>query len=418
MAQSHSGSTRQSLPGEPLSESADSSRPAWTPSLALLLAAVFSVDALTALVVIAYSNTYLIDVREAPSSYPAYALGIYGLVKLITAPAGGWMLDRLGMRKVVAIVWSVQVAGLICIVGTATARGFLVGVGLLSTGIAISWLLLFHALGDARDPSARGSATAYMGLISVAATAAGVGAAALISETSYWRLAFGLAFVLASGAAILMLWLFGGWQRPLASAVRPEPETAPLSPMTQRTKLVAGAMIFAHFVLVTATLAVFGPFVLRTLDLTLLHAGILLIPAGLAGAGTMVAVGRRSQHGRRLREVALLYGVAAASLLAIAVASNELLFALGAIPFAAALGGAQPLLNASLLDVSHADERGSTGRALGWLFFAEGLGSVAGPLLVGIVIALSGVREGMVAVGLTGSALGVGALLGSKRVRL
>ena len=34
-------------------------------------------------------------------------------------------------------------------------------------------------------------------------------------------------------------------------------------------------MIFAHFVLVTATIAVFGPFVLRTLDLSLFETGVL-----------------------------------------------------------------------------------------------------------------------------------------------
>lgn len=355
---------------------------------------------------------------HAPSAYPAYALGIYGLVKLITAPAGGWVLDRVRIRTVVAFVWGIEACGLALIVATASAHGFLVGVGLLSAGIAVSWLILFHALGDARDATARGSATAYMGLTSVAATVAGVGAAALISETHYWRLAFGLAFVLATVSAVLMGWLFVGRGKPgrLARRVVSHAERAPA--MEHRTKVIAGTMIFAHFVLVTATIAVFGPFVLRTLDLTLLQAGILLIPAGLAGAGSMVVVGRRSKHGNRLREVAMLYALAAGAVLVIAGVRDELLFALLAVPFAIALGGAQPLLNASLLDVSHADERGSPGTALGWLFFAEGLGSVAGPMLVGGVIALGGVREGMVAVGLAGVGLAIGALLGSKAVRL
>lgn len=379
---------------------------------------MFSVDALTALVVLAYSNPYLIDVLQAPSSYPAYALGIYGLVKLITAPVGGWVLDRVGMRSCVALVLAIEAGGLALIVGTANADGFLAGVGLLSTGIAVSWIVLFHALGDARDATSRGSATAYMGLTSVGGTGAGVGAAALISETSHWRLAFALAFILASASACLMFWLFARWRPPGAVAAIPMAHQALQPPMERSTKLVAGSMIFAHFVLMTATLAVFGPFVLRTLGLSLLHASILLMPAGLAGAGAMVVVGRRSKHGKRLREVALLYSVAAVALLAIAGVRSELLLAVGAIPFAIALGGAQPLLNASLLDVSHGGERLRTGSALGWLFFAEGLGSVVGPLLVGAVIAFGGVREGMVAVGLTACALAAGALVGSKTVRL
>ena len=375
-------------------------------------------DALTALVVIAYSNTYLIDIRQAPSAYTAYARGIYGLVKLITAPLGGWVLDRMRIRNVIAFVWGIEASGLALIVATASARGFLGGVALLSTGIAVSWLVLFHALGDARDAEARGSATAYMGLTSAAATGAGVGIAALISETSYWRLAFATGFVLACISVGLMARIFVGWRSFDDVAVPRWVDADHSPPMEHRTKLVAGAMIFAHFVLVTATIAVFGPFVLRTLDLTLLHAGILLAPAGCAGALAMVVIGRRSRHGNRLREVALLYAVAAGAILIIAAVQEELVFGLAAIPFAIALGGAQPLLNASLLDVSHADQRVSTGTALGWLFFAEGLGSVAGPLLVGSVIALGGVREGMVALGLTGCGLAIGALLGSKTVRL
>ncbi len=387
----------------------------------LLLAAVFSVDALTALVVIAYSNTYLIDIRQAPSAYPAYALGIYGLVKLITAPVGGWVLDRVRMRTVIAFLWGTEASGLALIVTTASARGFLGGVALLSTGIAVSWLVLFHALGDARDATTRASATAYLGLTSAAATAAGFGAAALLSETRHWRLAFGVGFVLATVAAGLMAWMFTGWRRnagdDCADSTRAT-GAAGSPPMEHRTKVIAGTMLFAHFVLVTATIAVFGPFVLRTLSLSLLHSGLLLMPAGLAGAGAMVVVGRRSKHGNRLREVAVLYAVGAVAILTIAGVRDELFFALATIPFAIALGGAQPLLNASLLDVSHANERGNPGRALGWLFFAEGLGSVAGPLLVGGVIAFGGVREGVVAVGLAAGGLAIGALLGSKTVRL
>ncbi|MEO8219132.1 MAG: MFS transporter [Acidobacteriota bacterium] len=417
MARSLTGSGHPNPPGGTPFEAADSSG-TWTPSLRLLLAAVFSVDALTALVVIAYSNTYLIDIRQAPSAYPAYALGIYGLVKLITAPVGGWLLDRVRIRTVIVFVWGIEASGLAIIVATASARGFLGGVGLLSTGIAISWLILFHALGDARDAEARGSATAYMGLTSAAATGAGVGIAALISETSYWRLAFGVGLVLASISVGLMARLFLGRRPagPVAPLAPAAMDAAP--PMEHRTKIIAGTMIFAHFVLVTATIADFGPFVLRTLDLTLLHAGILLVPAGFAGAASMVVIGRRSKHGNRLKEVAVLYAVAAIAIFAIARVGDELLFGLIAIPFAISLGGAQPLLNASLLDVSHADQRSSTGQALGWLFFAEGLGSVAGPLLVGTVIALGGVREGMVALGLIGCGLAIGAMLGSKSVRL
>jgi MFS family permease len=48
-------------------------------------------------------------------------------------------------------------------------------------------------------------------------------------------------------------------------------------------------------------------------------------------------------------------------------------------------------MGATILDVSHGGEQKAS--VLGWLFFAQGIGSVAGPVLVGLVISLLGVRE-------------------------
>src|SRR6185312_8774850 len=147
---------------------------------------------------------------------------------------------------------------------------------------------------------------------------------------------------------------------------------------------------------VTATIAAFGPFVLRTLDLTLLRAGGVLVPAAGAAALGMFLAGRWSRRGNRLREVAVLYALGSGAVLAAAAVHNPWLFGLVAIPLAFSVGGAQPLLNASLLDVSHSADQ--TGTVLGWLFFAEGLGSVTGPVIIGAVISVSGVRDAVVAI--------------------
>ena len=94
MARSPMKPGQANSPGGALEPLTNAGSGPWTPSLRVLLAAVFSVDALTALVVIAYSNSYLIDVLRASSAYPAYALAIYGFVKLVTAPAGGCSSPR------------------------------------------------------------------------------------------------------------------------------------------------------------------------------------------------------------------------------------------------------------------------------------------------------------------------------------
>lgn len=369
---------------------------------------------MTGLVVIAFANSYLIETRHAPASYPAYALGIYGFVKLVAAPVGGWLLDRVRAGTVVGFICGIELLGLAVILVTATANGFLVGVGLLSTGIAVAWLLVFHALGEASEADVRASATAYVGLTSAAATAFGFAIAAVVAETSHWRIAFFVALALASVSSLLLWRLYPASHR-IGRAERAfESETPPID---RRRQLVAGAVIFGHFVAVTATLAVFGPFVIRTLGLSLLQAGVLLLPAGGVAAASMFIAGRVSKPDNRLHEVAMLYAVGAVAVIAAAGVHSHWLFALLAIPLGLSIGGSQPLLNASMLDVSHSANR--TGTVLGWLFFAEGLGSVVGPMLIGEMIDISGtVRAGMVLLAIIDGMIVVLALTGSRVARL
>lgn len=386
-----------------------------SPRIATLLAVVFTIDCMTALVVIAFSNSYLIETRHAPASYPGYALGIYGAVKLVSAPVGGWLLDRVRAGTVVVFIFVIELLGLALILATGTANGFLVGVGLLSTGIAVAWLIVFHALGDASDADVRASATAYVGLTSAAATAAGFGAAAVIAETSYWQAAFALAIVLSTVSATVLWQLYPPGQHVGRVAVAVESRLIPV--VTRRRQLIAAAVIFGHFVAVTATIAVFGPFVVQTLGLTLLQAGVLLLPAAAVAAGAMVLAGHLSRPDNRLREVAALYAVGAVAVLAAATVERGWVFGLVAIPLALWVGGSQPLLNASLLDVSHSADR--TGTVLGWLFFAEGLGSVVGPLVIAVVISLTdSVRVGVVTLSVLDAAIVLLAIYGSRVTRL
>ncbi len=379
--------------------------------LAVLLAAVFAIDAMTGLVVIAFGNSYLIETRHAPASYPAYALGIYGLVKLLAAPIGGRVLDHVRAGFIVLCVVAIELLGLGIILGTASANGFLAGIAFLSAGIAIAWLIVFHALGDASAVEMRAAATSYLGLTSAIATGTGFGIAAVVGATPYWPAAFFVAivFAVASGGLLARLYPFGGHIGRLQGHTRTD------RPIDRRAQVISATIVFAHFVAVTATIAAFGPFVLRVLGLTLLRAGILLIPAAAAAALGMFLAGRWSRHGNRLRDIALLYLLGAVAVLAAAAVETPWVFAVIAVPLALSIGGAQPLLNASVLDVSQSAEQ--TGTALGWLFFAEGLGSVAGPAAIGLIIFLLGVREAVVAISILDGLIVVLALAGSRATR-
>ncbi len=378
------------------------------------LGCVFAIDVLAMLVVIAYGSAYLIDVLDASPSYPAYSLGVYGLVKLVTAPIGGRFLDRSSIRAGVVAAIALNLIGLGLMLAWHSPVGYVAGVAFLSAGIAFSWLAVFHILGVATVPATRARITSHMSITSAVATACGFGIGGLLGDA--WQ----VAFIVGIGCAVIagsLLYLVAG----VASRTRAETSAAerhpspiqPPAPIAARMQAVAATNGLAHSAAIAGVGGVFGPFVLHTLDLTLLQGSIALLPGIGAGALAMWFAGRRSRHGRRLRELAVCYAIGAAGLLALAFTGAWYTFAGVALLLGVAIGGATPLMGATILDVSH----GGEGKAsiLGWLFFAQGIGSVAGPVLVGLVISLLGVREAVLFLALFDVVI-VGVLLASARL--
>ncbi len=166
------------------------------------LGCVFAIDVLAMLVVIAFGSVYLIDVLDSPPSYPAYSLGVYGLVKLITAPIGGRFLDLAPARVGVVIAFALNMVGLGFMLAWHQALGFVIGVAFLSGGIAFSWLVVFHVLGVATEPATRARLTSVMAIVSAAATACGFAGGGLIGDA--WQVAFSVGIVCALAAGILL----------------------------------------------------------------------------------------------------------------------------------------------------------------------------------------------------------------------
>lgn len=370
-----------------------------------VLAAAFLLDALTMFVVVAYGSAYLLDTLAAPPAYPGYALALYGLVKLAGALGGGWALQRAGATATAMVAGALLLAGPVVMLIGASVTGFLVGVGVVSAGVAVAWLVVYLAAGATTTGDGRGLAAAYLGLTSAVASATGIGLAAMFSLAESWRAAFGLGVALAAIGALALLRAAGAAQE----ALRAHPRQPRLPAARPSMSVPVVVLVFAHFVLLSTVLAAYGPFALRTLDLSLTIALLAAAPAALAGAAMMVAAGRGSQHGGRLRRASPLYAFAAIGAMAALFAHGPLGFGLAAAPLAIGMAGTLPLINAGLMDSSQSVRR--PGEALGVLFFAEGLGSVVGPALIAAVVTLGGVRPSLVAV--SGCALALGALAGA-----
>lgn len=378
-----------------------------------VLAAVFALDVLTALIITGYGNSYLLKTLDAPAAYPAFALGIYGFVKLATAPLAGRLTDRARPAVSVALAGALQAGGVGTMLAVGTAEGFIAGAGILSAGTTLMWLLVFRALADALPLEARGVATAYLGLTSAVSIGLGFAAAALLAESES-SVVFLIGIALAAGSAALLWPVFARGVRS-----RPQPraeETAIEDARDRRAERVGAIVVFTHFLAVNATVVAFSPFALDLLDLTLLQLALLLAPAAVAAGLSMLVTGRRSRHGRRLHEAVPLYVVGAVALLLTALTSHWAWFALGMTAVGVAIGGSTPLLNSARIDV--ATITGTPGRVLGRLLFAEGLGSVLGPVAVGLVITAAGIRAGALAAGLAFIALAVLTSVAARAVRL
>ncbi len=382
-------------------------------SVRSILVAVFALDVLTTLIVTGYGNSYLLKTLDAPPSYPAFALGVYGFVKLVTAPMGGRLTDRARPAISVALAGALQAGGIGIMLVVGTAKGFIVGAGVLSAGTTLMWLLVFRALAVSVAPAGRGSATAYLGLTSVSAVGLGFAAAALLAEAGS-AVVFVTGIVFGCGSAVL-LWRVSVGAADLR-ARREVAASAREASVPRRVEAIAGGVAFTHSLAVSATFVAFSPFALDLLDLTLLKLGALLAPAAIAGGLTMLAAGRRSLEGQRLREAAPLYALGAVALLLTAFTSHWGWFGLGMTALGVAIGGTTPLLTSIRIDLSTATA--APGQLLGGLIFAEGLGSVAGPVVVGLVISAGDIRAGALVAGIAFAVLALLSGVAARTVRL
>jgi MFS family permease len=362
----------------------------------LLMAAAFALDAIAGMVVLGFGNAYLIETVKAPDAYPAYAIAIYGVVKLMTAPPGGWLLERVNGGTVAVAGGVAAVTGLMVVVATGTAGAYLAAIALVSAGQSLAWLALYHAFSEHHDGETRAAATALMGIVSAGATGLGLGAAAAFDTWAPWRAAF------IAGAALTAVATLSLVRIPAVSGGMPtNPTSGRQAVPVSEGRLASGAVVFIHFAIVSALVAGLAPLALRTLDLSLVQAGMALAPAVPGAAIGLLVIAPRSRQGTRARLAARLYLGAAVCIVLAAIAPNAGVLAIAALPLGLAIGAGQPVVNAALIDAAQAEAR--SGVALGYLFFVQGAGNIAGPGLTGLVIETSSVRAGVFAIAVLGA---------------
>ena len=353
------------------------------------LLAVLLLDAATVVVVVSYGQPYLLRVLKAPESYPAFGFGLYGIAKLAGSIAGGRLVDRAGLRRSTTCSALLQTSGILTVVVSGSAIGYLVGAAVVSLGTALAWVLIFSAVGEASHSETRTRATSFMALASASGVASGfaVGVLGTLGGPRWWP------FVLALAAFLGTNTLLATTGRSRRDTRIPSRERASEAAHREPPMWDVRALAALHFAFVGGLLGLFGPLLLSHLNLSTVAAASTLAPAALAALVSMLLTSRLGAPRRQRATMSVLYGVTGFALVTLLLRIEAVWVGVWLVPLAAAIAALNPLLNARLIDAAAATARPSV--AMGTLLFAEGLGSALGPLAVGFVIQQVGLRAGI-----------------------
>ena len=381
----------------PLQDRSTSSTTIDRPALAFSIAMAFSQDAIYGLIFLSYMNHYLLDVLKTSPGLPAYTLAIYGATKLLVHPIAGRVLDRTSPRALFRGAIAVQASGLLVVLAVHTLWAFLGGACLIAAGGAAIWPLLYDTIARTQPTATHSHATGVLTLAGYIATGAGFATGVLLGNFGPRRAPFYLALAMI-GALFLgqrMRALDAGTSHPTHAKVH--------EPVGLRARIGAaaafGLVVFVDYAAITSLAGVYGPYVRRSLHITLLHATVLLIPAGIVGLAALMLASRVSRPDRRLAEMAFFYLLSAAGAFGMAWARTPIESAALATLVAAGAGGIGPIIAASMIEQGGGPA--DRGLVIGALMSIEGLGSVAGPAVAALVIDAVNPRAGMTFIGAT-----------------
>ena len=301
--------------------------------MALTVALAFSQDALYGLVFLSYMNHYLLDVLNTSPALPGYTLALYGGVKLAIHPAAGRLLDRHSPRSLFRAAVAVQGAGLVLVLLVHTLWSFLAATCLIAVGSAAIWPLLYETIARTQLTQVHSRVTGIITFAGDIATGVGLAIGVVAGNFGPWRSAFYIALAIAV-LPILGQQMSALDRSPPDHSIAPPPVALPDGHGGVRVPHLAVAgfkdrihgaayfalVVFIDYAAVSSLGGVYGAYVRRSLDITLLRTAILLIPAAAAAGLALLLASRFSRPERRMLELAVLFVISAAGALGLAAA--------------------------------------------------------------------------------------------------
>ena len=365
-----------------------------------LLLIGLAVDAAFIFVFLIALQSYLPESLHASKAIAGVALAAFGVAKLLTQLASGFISDRLGARRALILG-----TGLLLVADTSMlplahfAPWLIVGSAAVEgLGSSVTWPALYSA-GDARFAHGeKGRFTALLTLATGGALAVGIGGGTFLNSIVSFNVAM-IAPVSAVALAFVLALLM-----PLRGATLGKPDGFSLpTPREMRAILVHPqrsaftALVLAEAAALGGLTAIFRAYGRDVLHVSLAHQGLLLIPAAIAGALVVLPGGAIADRFGAKWVMVPGFAVTGVCLVLLARWSDTTFVAVTAAVAGLGFGLAVPAIASTMMSLSGSTS--SRGGVIGWFMTIDGIGHAAGPAAAGILLAVLGAESVLIAAG-------------------
>jgi DHA1 family multidrug resistance protein-like MFS transporter len=346
-------------------------------------------QASTGVFILALVQEYLPEQLGANAAFPGYALALYACARFLLQTPAGWLADRFGRKRVLAVGIAISLPSLLLMLHVQDASLFLLFSALYGAGSAAIWPAIMAYVGDEHDVGTRGRTLNLLNISQLL----GLGLGTMVGVTLIDLISYQAAFIaclsfsaLALAFACLGIGNTASRGGGAGAEQRPPLATVARQLLTLRMGLLAGIALLLS-IGTTVQAPIVGAYTSEVLDTKMHTLGLMmLIPGGVA-AILVVRFGHAADRFGRQAPLILGLSVAAVCYFMLSQTTDPVF----AVTLAALAGAAYaisiPAWGAAALD---ATELGGRGLMLGMLATVQGFGGAAGQAIGGVTNAAWG----------------------------
>lgn len=357
-------------------------RRGWT-----LLATAFLVDTAFLFVFLIAVQSYLPDRLHASAAIAGWALGAFGMAKLATQLASGFIADRVGARRALMLGTGLLLAGDVSFLALAHTSPWLVvcAAAVVGLGSSVTWPALYAAADARFADSEKARFTALLTLASGGALVAGLGGGTLLETTVPFDAAMALPIACVGAAcALALLGRDHDDARLVAEAPPPSLRDA-RAIFGERRRVGFALLVLAEAAALGALTASFRAYGRDVLGVSLAREASLLVPAAVLGALLVIPGGALADRIGRARVLAPGFATTAACLAVLSQVTQPALVIVLAGIAGGAFGLALPAIAATMMSL--ASDSANRGGVIGWFMMMDGIGHATGPVGAAVLIA-------------------------------